>query len=32
VSRTAESLGVERSHLHRKLKAFGLTPDRGADG
>ncbi len=31
VSRTAESLGVERSHLHRKLKAFGLTPDRSAE-
>jgi len=29
VSRTAEALGVERSHLHRKLKAYGLTPDRG---
>jgi len=29
VSRTAEALGLERSHLHRKLKAFGLVPDRG---
>ncbi|MGH9868422.1 MAG: sigma-54-dependent transcriptional regulator [Candidatus Polarisedimenticolia bacterium] len=29
VSRTAEALGVERSHLHRKLKAFGLVPERG---
>ncbi len=29
VSRTAEALGVERSHLHRKLKAYGLVPDRG---
>jgi two-component system, NtrC family, nitrogen regulation response regulator NtrX len=29
VSRTAEALGVERSHLHRKLKASGLPPDRG---
>jgi two-component system nitrogen regulation response regulator NtrX len=29
VSRTAEALGVERSHLHRKLKAYGLTPERG---
>ncbi len=28
VSRTAEALGVERSHLHRKLKAYGLTPNR----
>ncbi|HET9481030.1 MAG TPA: sigma-54 dependent transcriptional regulator [Candidatus Polarisedimenticolia bacterium] len=29
VSRTAEALGVERSSLHRKLKAYGLSPDRG---
>ncbi len=32
VSRTAERLGIERSHLHRKLKAYGMTPpssDRG---
>src|SRR5262249_716391 len=29
VSRTAEALGVERSHLHRKLKAYGLTSERG---
>ena len=29
VSRTAEALGVERTHLHRKLKAYGLTPERG---
>jgi len=29
VSRAAEALGVERSHLHRKLKAYGLVPDRG---
>ncbi|HKY33764.1 MAG TPA: sigma-54 dependent transcriptional regulator [Candidatus Polarisedimenticolia bacterium] len=29
VSRTAEALGVERSHLHRKLKAHGLGPERG---
>jgi len=28
VSRTAEALGLERSHLHRKLKAYGLVPDR----
>jgi len=29
VSRAAEALGVERSNLHRKLKAYGLVPDRG---
>jgi len=28
VSRAAEALGVERTHLHRKLKAYGLTPQR----
>ncbi len=28
ISRAAEALGVERTHLHRKLKAYGLTPDR----
>ena len=26
MSRTAESLGVERSNLYRKMKAFGLLP------
>ena len=26
VTRTAEKLGIERSHLYRKLKAYGLTP------
>jgi two-component system nitrogen regulation response regulator NtrX len=29
VTRTARALGVERSHLHRKLKIFGLAADRG---
>jgi two-component system nitrogen regulation response regulator NtrX len=29
VTRTAEALGVERSHLHRKLKALGLAAPRG---
>ena len=29
VSRTAEALGLDRTHLHRKLKAYGLVPDRG---
>jgi two-component system, NtrC family, nitrogen regulation response regulator NtrX len=28
VTRTAEALGLERSHLHRKLKAFGLGSER----
>jgi transcriptional regulator of acetoin/glycerol metabolism len=28
MSRTAESLGVERSNLYRKMKAFGLLPAR----
>jgi two-component system nitrogen regulation response regulator NtrX len=28
VTRTAEALGLERSHLHRKLKALGLAPER----
>jgi two-component system nitrogen regulation response regulator NtrX len=26
ISRTAEKLGIERSHLYRKLKAYGITP------
>jgi two-component system nitrogen regulation response regulator NtrX len=28
MSRTAEALGVERSNLYRKMKAFGLLPGR----
>ena len=28
MSRTAEVLGVERSNLYRKLRAFGITPTR----
>jgi len=28
MSRTAEALGVERSNLYRKMKAFGLLPTR----
>jgi two-component system nitrogen regulation response regulator NtrX len=34
MSRTAEALGVERSNLYRKMKAYGLLParrDRGDD-
>jgi two-component system nitrogen regulation response regulator NtrX len=30
VTRTAEALGLERSHLHRKLKAYGIGTDRTA--
>ena len=28
MSRTAEALGVERSNLYRKMKAYGLLPAR----
>jgi two-component system nitrogen regulation response regulator NtrX len=28
MSRTAEMLGVERSNLYRKMRAFGLVPPR----
>ena len=28
MSRTAEALGVERSNLYRKMRAFGITPSR----
>ena len=28
MSRTAEQLQVERSNLYRKMKAFGLIPQR----
>jgi two-component system nitrogen regulation response regulator NtrX len=31
MSRTAEVLGVERSNLYRKMKAFGLAPARRAE-
>jgi two-component system nitrogen regulation response regulator NtrX len=31
VSRTASVLGIERSHLHRKIKAFGIEEQRLAD-
>jgi two-component system, NtrC family, nitrogen regulation response regulator NtrX len=27
ISRTAESIGVERTHLHRRIKALGIDPD-----
>ena len=26
MTRTADKLGIERSHLYRKLKTYGLTP------
>ncbi|HWP99420.1 MAG TPA: sigma-54 dependent transcriptional regulator [Vicinamibacterales bacterium] len=29
ISRTAELLGVERSNLYRKMRAFGIVPRRG---
>ena len=32
ISRTAEALGVERSNLYRKMKAFGIAPARRVDG
>jgi two-component system, NtrC family, nitrogen regulation response regulator NtrX len=31
MSRTAEMLGVERSNLYRKMKAFGIAPSRRVD-
>src|SRR5262245_24770023 len=31
MSRTADVLGVERSNLYRKMKAFGIAPSRKAD-
>jgi two-component system nitrogen regulation response regulator NtrX len=31
MSRTAEVLGVERSNLYRKMKAFGIAPARRAE-
>src|SRR5438309_3742002 len=32
MSRTAEVLGVERSNLYRKMKAFGIAPTRRFEG
>ena len=29
ISRTAESLGLERTHLHKKMRALGLRRERG---
>jgi DNA-binding NtrC family response regulator len=28
ISRTAEALGVERSNLYKKMRAFGIAPSR----
>jgi two-component system nitrogen regulation response regulator NtrX len=28
MTRTAERLGIERSHLYRKIKLYGITPPR----
>jgi two-component system nitrogen regulation response regulator NtrX len=30
MTRTAERLGIERSHLYRKLKAYGIVPPKSA--
>jgi two-component system, NtrC family, nitrogen regulation response regulator NtrX len=32
ISKTAQILGIERSHLHRKIKSFGIDPQRGGSG
>ena len=32
ISRTAEVLGVERSNLYRKMRAFGIAPARRPEG
>jgi two-component system nitrogen regulation response regulator NtrX len=29
MTRTAQKLGIERSHLYRKLKAYGIAPPKG---
>ena len=31
ISRTADALGVERSNLYRKMRAFGIAPTRRPD-
>ena len=31
ISRTAEMIGLERSYLHRKIKAFGIEVQKGSD-
>jgi two-component system nitrogen regulation response regulator NtrX len=32
ISRTAEAIGVERTHLHRRIKVLGIDPDQFAQG
>ena len=32
ISRTADALGVERSNLYRKMRAFGIVPSRRLEG
>lgn len=32
ISQTAESIGIERSHLHRKLKAYGVSHSKKRGG
>jgi two-component system, NtrC family, nitrogen regulation response regulator NtrX len=32
ISRTADALGVERSNLYRKMRAFGIAPSRKVEG
>jgi two-component system nitrogen regulation response regulator NtrX len=32
ISRTADALGVERSNLYRKMRAFGIAPSRRLEG
>ena len=32
ISRTADALGVERSNLYRKMRAFGIAPVRRPEG
>jgi two-component system nitrogen regulation response regulator NtrX len=31
ISRTAEALGIERSNLYRKMRAFGIMPARKSE-
>jgi two-component system nitrogen regulation response regulator NtrX len=31
ISRTAEVIGLERSYLHRKIKAFGIEVQKGGE-
>jgi two-component system nitrogen regulation response regulator NtrX len=31
ISRTAEALGIERSNLYRKMRAFGIMPSRKSE-